>query len=101
MHGRKQGWQSPATMPRWASRISLKVKRVWVERLWSTKIEQWQLEGITSENHGGGPLVDGCDNVRFWQAVHDYWNDKWAKKGYPHDANPFVWCCEFEVEVKG
>ncbi len=77
-------------MPKWASRMKLRVKRVWVERVQSISNYDAQAEGLGN---------DGFQIARFqelWDELYGTWDD-----------NPFVWCCEFELiegnqaEVKG
>jgi hypothetical protein len=81
-------------MPRWASRLTLKVNKVWVE----------QVQDIT----GPGVFAEGVDNGKSNPAMgarlahmqrmafQELWNTIYGEK-YPWSVNPWVWACEFEV----
>lgn len=76
-------------MPRWASRLTLTITDVRVERLKSiTTADAWA-EGIPSS-----PDVN---------PVHEYaelWDSLNAERGYGWDANPWVWVISFQrIEV--
>jgi len=71
-------------MPRWASRITLEVTAVRVERLLDISVEDCRAEG--------SPYYSPID-VRAW------YRDLWEQINGPDswDANPFVWCIEFKL----
>ena len=80
-------WLSPMTMPRWASRLTLTVKRVWAERVTAIGHADLIAEGIE-------PLPSLAQmRGRF----ANLWDGIYAKGGLGWDANPWVWACEFEV----
>lgn len=94
-------------MPRWASRIDLLVKRVWVERVQDISKEDAKAEGAPMQ---GGRVIwhseldnEGCWSFdpRVWFA--DLWNSIYGKKPDCSWAdNPWVWAVEFELkEVRG
>ena len=67
-------------MPRWACRTTLKVKRVWVERVQDISDEDAIAEGVPK-----------CDTPQkqfkiLWNSIYGTW-----------DENPWVWACEFKV----
>ena len=85
-------------MPRWASRITLRVKRVWVEPLQEISEGDCEDEGVTW-------VRDGIWGLRSWeggcfktaeQAYAHLWDTTNAKRGYGWNTNPWVWCSEFE-----
>lgn len=70
-------------MPKWASRITLKVKRVWIEQLQDITPDDCRAEGVPRDNHDAG--VRYCFGST-WNSIYNTW-----------EFNPWVWCCEFEV----
>jgi hypothetical protein len=80
----RQGWASPIHMPRWASRITLEVTGVRVERLQDISGKDAMAEGIPHHHD----LVD-CRRERYrdlWEQIHG--PVSW-------DTNPWVWVLEF------
>ncbi len=74
-------------MPRWASRISLRITNIRVERLQN-------ISELDCENElGFGPYLLGNSA---YQRFHDLWDRINSKRGYPWSSNPFVWVIEFE-----
>ena len=82
-------WRPSIHMPRSASRITLKVVNVRVER-----VQEISHHDVLAE---GGPFGNsGSSDVDF--AV--LWNSINAKRGYSWGSNPWVWVVEFEKETK-
>lgn len=73
-------------MPRWASRITLLIKDVRVERLQDINVDDAIAEL--------GGYAQGIAN----ECVHfmELWDSINAKRGYGWDTNPWVWVIEFE-----
>ena len=102
----KPGKNRPSIfMPRWASRITLEVERVWVERVQDISDEDADAEGIFNES---GKHLWYCDGQSFSpdqqcacgeRSPHEEFADLWdsinAKRGYGWDINPWCWCIEF------
>ena len=85
-------WTPSIHMPRWASRLNLTVKRVWVERfdeISNADIVAEGIEGYENDSHGMRSEIFGQFMTR-WDAIY-------AKRGLGWDANPWVWACEWEV----
>jgi hypothetical protein len=98
-------WRPSIHMPRWASRITLEITAVRVERLQDITEEDAQKEGVESVLYreerfwrayghnplpGGGELTATRDAKRSFQTLWSSINgpDSWA-------SNPWVWVIEF------
>ncbi len=84
----KVSWRSGATMPRWASRITLEIITVKVLRV--QEISEWE-----ANCHGDpkqGLIASEYTHTDWFQA---HWNTKHPKQGW--DQNPFCWSYEWKV----
>lgn len=79
-------WRSSIFMPAWASRITLKIRDVRVERLQSITEADALAEGIIPFSATAALDYKGL------------WDDINAKRGYPWESNPWVWVIDFSVE---
>lgn len=93
-------WKRPAIhMPRWASRITLEVTGVRVERLQDISEADAMAEGCTQNHNGyfwGGPhAVSGLKQMATATSAY---RDLWEQINGPGswDTNPWVWCVEFK-----
>jgi len=80
------GWKPSMHMPRWASRITLEVTGVRVERLRDISAADCIAEGIA---RGGPENPDGIERREYralWEQING--PDSWG-------ANPWVWVVEF------
>ena len=87
-------WRSPRFMPRWASRITLEVKGVRVERVQDITEEDAKAEGTEAVS------MEDVPRQASWSVRQDFaalWNSIHAKRGHGWDANPWVWVISFEV----
>lgn len=99
----QEGWRPSIHMPRWASRLTLAVSDVRVERLQDISESDAEAEGVIIQ---GPPDRDGgrhfgvngtqIDEKTAARAFRSLWSgingpDSWA-------ANPWVWVVTFEVE---
>lgn len=80
--GPEHGWRPSIFMPRWASRITLEVAGVRVERVQEITHDDALAEGISTAP------IDGFADL--WGSIND-------KRGYSWDSNPWVWVVEFKV----
>ncbi len=78
-------WRSSIHMPRWASRLTLEVTAVRVERLQDISEHDAMCEGIP---------VDKWRS--FYQGFAEGWDEINAKRGHSWESNPWVWVLEFE-----
>lgn len=82
-------------MPRWASRITLGIKRVWVERLADISLDDCCAEGIgTDPNPSFDPQYPGPEPDDVFMYL---WDSIYGKTEYAWENNPWVWACEFAV----
>ncbi len=87
--GRRPGYWTPSIhMPRWASRLTLEITSVRVERLQDISEADAIAEGV--RGNASGPY--GCEGL-----IEDY-ADLWESINGPGswDANPWVWVVEFK-----
>lgn len=109
-----QRWHPSIHMPRWASRITLEVTGVRIERLQDISEEDAKAEGLAAVAKDGNlfkwgipdrdGLPGGCDDGWPWAqwdadpraAFRRLW-DSIYQDGKSWDANPWVWVAEFEV----
>ncbi len=113
------GWfkRSSLFLPRWASRITLEITNIKVERVWDITGKEVISEGVqypvTPEGH---PLLNISSKYSpanylrpglfkdinltedEWLQAHfaSLWDSINAERGYPWEFNPFVWCIEFK-----
>ena len=80
-------WKPSIHMPRWASRITLEVVNVRVERLTEITDSGCYAEGIVS-------IQDDILGEPYY-SFGDLWDTINAKRGYPWASNPWVWVIEF------
>ncbi|EOF5388298.1 hypothetical protein ACK1MK_003791 [Salmonella enterica] len=81
-------WRPAIHMPRWASRITLEITDVRVERLRDLSEEDAKSEGITPP--AGGVLTGWGHRINF----RDLWMDIYGTDNW--EANPWVWVIEFK-----
>jgi hypothetical protein len=94
-------WRPSIFMPRWASRITLRVTDVRVERVQEIDKKNAIAEGIQwREAFPEGYTVENDYDIRAYDAVLSFkklWDRINAKRGYGWDVNPWVWVVEFEL----
>jgi hypothetical protein len=83
-------------MPRWASRISLEVTGVRVERVQEITEKDILAEGyphgLGYRNHDGEPHPGGP--LKWYSTL---WNEINMDRGFGWDVNPWVWVVEFKM----
>lgn len=85
-------WRPSIHMPRWASRITLEITSVRVERLQDIDIADAQAEGVSNT----GALILGGDGNEQMGPIAEY-AVLWEQINGPGswEANPWVWVVEF------
>lgn len=92
-------WRPSIFMPRWASRIILRVTDVRVERVQDISADDARAEGICLDTWNLHQSYDGTISMSL-AAVQEFrslWDSINATRGYGWDVNPWVWVVEFEV----
>lgn len=84
-----QTWRSETQMPRWASRMTLGVTEVRVQRLQEISEADAIREGVTL-------IEETCEDPR--EAFRNLWNSLHGPGAW--DANPWVACLSFETHQK-
>lgn len=90
-------WKPSIHMPRWASRITLEVTDVRVERLKDISEADAAAEGVIfNGHHRSNPW--SSDGLRHWLTARDAYADLWRDINGEDswDANPWVWVVEFK-----
>lgn len=89
-------WKPSIHMPRWASRITLEITNVRVERLNAISWDDIVAEGISDTFLPGYDRTERTFNgfVLLRDRFVDLWNGINGKK-HPLASNPFVWVVEF------
>jgi hypothetical protein len=92
-------WRPSIHMPRWASRITLEVTAIRVERLQDISEADALAEGVTPKWEPGcsGRLMEALGGFSFRPAASAY-AELWEQINGPGawDANPWVWVIEFK-----
>lgn len=85
------GWKSPLFMPHWASRLTLEITEVRVERLQEITESDALAEGCS-------PLPREEENMTEPATIEfeELWDFLNAKRGYGWDTNPWVWVIKFD-----
>jgi hypothetical protein len=81
-------WTPSIHMPRWASRITLEITGVRVERLASISSDDARAEGYPASRAADGGNIDP------WLWFRDLWDGIYAEQAFKH--NPWVWVIEFK-----
>lgn len=87
-------WRPSIHMPRWASRLTLELTEVGVERLQDITGEGVVREGVDTRGlESDLRTIVPRARVRF----AELWNDIYARCGFSWDANPWVWVVRFKL----
>jgi len=86
----KPGWKPSIHMPRWASRITLEITDVRVERVQDITLADIEKEGIFDKRETGNSIQQRISFSFLWDSIN-------AKCGYSWDSNPWVWAISFKV----
>jgi hypothetical protein len=94
----QRGWRSPMFMPRWASRLTLEVTEVRVQRLQDITEEDARAEGVVEQASAACVQWSldslhwhGSPRLAFWKG----WDSINGKRA-PWASNPWVWAISFK-----
>ena len=93
-------WRPSIFMPRWASRITLEITGIRVQRLQEIQPEQCVAEGVVKQIDGtdlySNAVSPGYAHTHYPQALfHKLWDAMNAKRGFAWYKNPWVWSISF------
>ncbi len=83
-------WRPSIFMPRWASRITLEIVNIRVQRIQEINGDECMLEGIQVK------WSDPNNNMQEKMAFKALWDSINSKRGYGWDVNPWAWVIEFK-----
>lgn len=98
-------WRSSRFMPRWASRLTLEIMSVRVERVQDISYEDALAEGVydyaailSDEPHPSGESPQQAARRLQWpqRLYRKLWESLNAARGHDWNSNPFVWVIEFK-----
>lgn len=96
--GSELKWHPSIHMPRWASRITLEITDVRVERLQDVSTEDVCKEGFVQKEFELGTgygLPNWSRGLPAKEAFAHLWDHLNAKRGFGWDTNPWLWVIEF------
>jgi len=86
-------WRPSIFMPRWASRITLEIIRIRVERVQDISVVDTIAEGLDVLNPNSLAATSGL----YKSLYEGLWNTINSKRGFGWDVNPWVWVIEFKM----
>lgn len=96
-------WRSPRHMPRWASRITLEITDIRVQRLQEISEEDSRAEGAalwynSLSERQLRKLSWNCYSTPL-RAFVNHWHSINAKRGHGWEINPYVWAISFRAST--
>lgn len=94
-------WKPSIHMPRWASRLTLEITKVRVERLQDISEEDAKAEGVVPSGRRATHRYRASDNEDHGHRLQfqDLWNSINGAGAW--DKNPWVWCISFQRHLTG
>lgn len=101
-HVKPGKWRPSIFMPRWASRFTLEITRVRVQRVQDISNPDARAEGVellNGWNLGARHTIKGHRTVHATprHAFESIWNSINQARGFGWDANPWVWVVDFKL----
>lgn len=94
----REGWIPAIHMPRWASRITLEITDVRVERVQEISEKDAEAEGVTLDCPVGH--IQSYQKSPYVYSFAQLWDSINAKRGHGWDTNPWVWALSFNKAVR-
>lgn len=88
-YGEAFKWKPSIHMPRWASRITLEIVKVRVERVQDITGEDARTEGCIEIVSNGWVQKPTALFAQLWDSIN-------SKRGFPWAWNPWIWVIEFK-----
>jgi len=101
MRGTEGTWRPSIHMPRWASRITIEIESVRVERVQEITQADARAEGVESEDflnrleHATCVAPEGAILPSPRSEFKNLWDSINARRGFGWDVNPWVWVITF------
>jgi hypothetical protein len=93
----RDGRRTPIFMPRWASRLTLEITNIRVERLHEMTYADLLAEGVEDKcGYYCSEEVGHVDHAGNWNVFIEKWNALNAKRGHSWETNCWVWAVEFK-----
>jgi hypothetical protein len=89
-------WQPSIHMPRWASRITLELTEVRIQRLQEISEEDAKAEGVEPCDCHCQEWAEWCDGNPHRHGFAALWRSTNAKRGHGWDTNPWIWAITFK-----
>lgn len=90
-------WKPSIHMPRWASRITLEITDIRVERVQDITYRDCEAEGLEHPGRGIWTVPGTDETFREGYLGFKYlWDSINAKRGFGWNVNPWVWVVEFK-----
>lgn len=86
-------WRPSIHMPRWASRLTLEITEVRVQRVRDISEEDARAEGCPYPAEWAGRYVDRDETARTWYSV--LWDTLNTRRNFSWESNPYVWAISF------
>jgi len=99
-NSKRSEWRPSIHMPRWASRITLEITDVRVERLQAISEEDARAEGVKRDTEPCDHIRRACADIEcmgptFKSTFCELWDSLNAKRA-PWASNPWVWAISFK-----
>jgi hypothetical protein len=89
-------WRPSIHMPRWASRITLEITDVRVQRVQEMSYNDWCADFAPNAFQREQALATFVGSENQKRMSRELWDSINAKRGFGWDANPWVWAITFK-----